>query len=144
MSESYILKRIALIFYTLFVVSILVFGITQILPADAAVMMLGENATQEALNALRGQMGLNDPIWMQYLHWAGAVIQGDFGTSLRTGQPVGPALFSALGTSLTLAVLALALMLVLAVPMGIIAAVRRGKIADVAGPAGLQHRFRIR
>ena len=131
MSASYILKRIALIFYTLFVVSILVFGITQILPADAAVMMLGENATQDALDALRTQMGLNDPIWLQYLHWAGGVVQGDFGTSLRTGQPVGPALFSALGTSLTLAVLALALMLVLAVPMGILAAVRRGKLSDL-------------
>ncbi|MEI4472357.1 ABC transporter permease [Frigidibacter sp. MR17.24] len=131
MSASYILKRIALIFYTLFIVSILVFGITQILPADAAVMMLGENATDEALEALRQQMGLNDPIWAQYLHWATGVVQGDFGTSLRTGQPVGPALFSALGTSLTLAVLALAVMLVLAIPMGILAAVRRGRAADL-------------
>ncbi|WP_045390882.1 ABC transporter permease [Falsirhodobacter sp. alg1] len=132
MSASYILKRVALTFYTLFVVSVLVFGITQILPADAAVMMLGENATPEALEALRQQMGLNDPVWLQYLHWAGGVIRWDFGISMRTGQPVGPALFSALGTSLTLAVLALALMLVLAVPMGIIAAVRRGKLADLA------------
>lgn len=131
MSASYLLKRVALIFYTLFVVSILVFGITQILPADAAVMMLGENATPDALEALRQRMGLNDPMWTQYLHWAGGVVQGDFGTSMRTGQPVGPSLFSALGTSLTVAVLSLALMLVLAVPMGIIAAVRRGKVADL-------------
>jgi len=130
-SASYILKRVVLIFYTLFVVSVLVFAITQILPADAAVMMLGENATTEALEALRQQMGLNDPVWMQYLHWAGGVLQGNFGISMRTGQPVGPALFSALGTSLTLAVLALVFMLMLAVPMGIIAAVRRGKVADL-------------
>lgn len=132
MSASYILKRIALIFYTLVVVSLLVFAITQILPADAAVMMLGENATKEALEALRQQMGLNDPVWLQYLRWAGGVLQGDFGTSLRTGQPVGSALFSALGTSLTLAVFALIFMLLLAIPMGIIAAVRRGKMADLA------------
>ncbi|MBS9719591.1 ABC transporter permease [Tianweitania sp. BSSL-BM11] len=132
MSASYILKRIALIFYTLVVVSLLVFAITQILPADAAVMMLGENATADALEALRQQMGLNDPIWLQYLHWAGGVLQGDFGTSLRTGQPVGPALFSALGTSLTLAAFALVFMLLLAIPMGIIAAVRRGKFADLS------------
>ncbi|MDP0926727.1 ABC transporter permease [Paracoccus onubensis] len=131
MSANYILKRIALIFYTLFIVSVLVFGITQILPADAAVMMLGENATQEALEALRQRMGLNDPVWMQYLHWAGGVLQGDFGTSLRTGQPVGPALFSALGTSLTLAGFALVFMLILAMPMGVIAAIRRGKPADL-------------
>lgn len=131
MSASYILKRIALIFYTLVVVSLLVFAITQILPADAAVMMLGENATKDALEALRQQMGLNDPVWLQYLRWAGGVLQGDFGTSLRTGQQVGPALFSALGTSLTLAAFALVFMLMLAIPMGIIAAVRRGKVADL-------------
>lgn len=131
MSISYILKRIALIFYTLFIVSILVFSITQILPADAAVMMLGEHATESALDALRAQMGLNDPVWQQYLRWIGGVLTGDFGTSLRTSQPVGPALFSALGTSLTLAVLSLAFMLCLAIPMGILAAIRRGKFSDV-------------
>ena len=120
-----------LICYTLFVVSVLVFAITQILPADAAVMMLGEYATPEALDALRLRMGLIDPVWMRYLHWAGGVLQGNFGTSLRTGQPVGPALFSALGTSLTLAGFALVFMLILAVPMGIVAAVRRGKATDV-------------
>jgi peptide/nickel transport system permease protein len=130
-SASYLLKRIALIFYTLFVVSVLVFAITQILPADAAVMMLGENATDDALEALRQRMGLNDPVWMQYFNWAGGVLQGDFGTSLRTGQPVGPALLSALGTSLTLAAFSLVFMLVLAIPMGIIAAVRRGKASDL-------------
>ncbi|MGU3575970.1 ABC transporter permease [Brucellaceae bacterium C25G] len=131
MSISYIFKRIALIFYTLFIVSILVFSITQILPADAAVMMLGEHATQSALDALRAQMGLNDPVWQQYLRWIGGVLTGDFGTSLRTSQPVGPALFSALGTSLTLAVFSLAFMLCLAIPMGILAAIRRGKFSDV-------------
>lgn len=131
MSASYILKRVALTFYTLFIVSLLVFGITQVLPADAAVMMLGENATTEALEALRTSMGLNDPIWMQYLRWVGGVVQGDFGTSLRTGQQVGPALLSALGTSLTLAVFSLALMLILALPMGVLAAIRRGKFTDL-------------
>jgi len=131
LSASYILKRIALIFYTLFIVSLLVFGITQVLPADAAVMMLGENATAEALEALRNSMGLNDPIWMQYLRWTGGVVQGDFGTSLRTGQPVGPALFSALGTSLTLAVFSLTFMLALALPMGVVAAIQRGKATDL-------------
>ncbi len=64
MSLQYFLKRIALIFYTLLVVSILVFALTQILPSDAAVMMLGQNATYEALAALRVRMGLNDPIWL--------------------------------------------------------------------------------
>ncbi|MEF2070574.1 ABC transporter permease [Consotaella aegiceratis] len=131
MSPTYLLKRVALIFYTLLVVSAIVFAVTQVLPSDAAVMMLGENATPAALTALRARMGLNDPMWLQYLHWLGGVVQGDFGTSLRTNQPVGPMLFDALGRSLLLAVLSIAFMLVLAIPVGIVAAVRRGRLADM-------------
>ncbi|MGO7969284.1 ABC transporter permease, partial [Rhizobium ruizarguesonis] len=77
-----------------------VFAITQILPADAAVMMLGANATQNALDALRQNMGLDQPVWQQYLTWIWHVLQGDLCTSLRTGQPVGPVMFEALGRSL--------------------------------------------
>ena len=117
------------------IVSLLVFGITQLLPADAATTLLGENATPEALAALRERLGLGDPAWVQYGRWLAGVLQGDLGTSLRTGQPVAPALVLALGRSLTLAAFAIALMLVLAVPLGLIAALRRGRAADVA--AGL-------
>ena len=120
-----------MIVYTLFVVSLIVFAITQILPADAAVMMLGENATQEALDALRRSMGLDAPVWQQYFTWLWHVLKGDLGTSLRTGQSVGPAMFEALGRSLLLAVLSIGLMLVLAIPLGSVAAVRRGKFADM-------------
>lgn len=131
MSLNYVLKRIALIVYTLIIVSLLVFAITQILPADAAVMMLGENATPAALAALRARMGLNDPIWLQYWHWLFGIVRGDFGISLRTGQPVGPMMFAALGRSLLLAVLSLGFMLCLALPVGIFAAIRRGRPADM-------------
>lgn len=132
MSASYLTKRVALIFYTLLIVSLIVFAMTQILPADAAVMMLGENATEEALRALREQMGLNDPVWTQYLHWILGVFQGDFGTSLRTGLSVGPVMIEALRRSLLLALFSICLMLFIAVPLGILAAVRRGKIVDMA------------
>ena len=132
MSPAYLLKRLALIVYTLFVVSLLVFGITQILPADAATMLLGENATQDALVAVREKLGLNDPAWLQYWRWLSGVLQGDFGISMRTGQPVGPALFQALGRSLLLALFAITLMLAIALPLGIIGAIRRGKGADLA------------
>ena len=131
MSPAYILKRLALIFYTLLVVSLIVFGITQILPADAAVMLLGENATPAALAAVREKLALDTPAWQQYAHWLFGVLQGDFGVSMRTGQPVGPALFEALGRSLLLALFAILLMLALALPLGIIAAVRRGKATDL-------------
>ncbi|QPC44174.1 ABC transporter permease [Kaustia mangrovi] len=131
MSPTYLVKRCGLIVYTLAVVSVIVFAITQILPADAAVMMLGQNATPEALAAVRERLGLNDPIWMQYLHWLGGVLRGDFGTSLRTGQAVGPMMVEALGRSLLLAGLSIALMLALAIPLGIVAAIRRGRFADL-------------
>lgn len=131
MSPSYLLKRCLLILYTLAVVSVIVFGITQVLPADAATMMLGENATPEALAAIRERMGLDAPVWLQYGHWLAGMVQGDFGVSLRTGQPVGPVMVEALGRSLLLAVFAIGLMLVVAVPLGILAAIRRGRLSDL-------------
>ena len=114
MSPAYIFKRIVLVGYTLLVVSLIVFAITQILPADAAVMMLGENATTEALAALRAKMGLDASIWTQYGHWLAGVLRGDFGISMRTGQPVGPVMIEALGRSLLLALFSIVLMLMLA------------------------------
>jgi peptide/nickel transport system permease protein len=123
--------RLLTVIYTLLVVSIVVFGLTQILPADAAVTLLGENATPEALAAVRARLGLSDPAWMQYWHWLSALVQGDFGTSMRTNQPVAPAMFTALGRSLLLGLSSLALMLVIAVPLGMLAALRRGKPTDV-------------
>src|SRR5215475_4774375 len=96
MSPRYLGKRLALIVYTLFVVSLVVFAITQVLPADAATMLLGENATPDALAAIRLRLGLDQPVWLQYGHWLAGVVQGDFGTSLRTGQPVAPVLLEAL------------------------------------------------
>ena len=131
MTLSYLLRRIGLMAYTLAIVSILVFGITQILPADAAVMMLGESATPDALAGLRERLGLNDPFWLQYWHWLSAALHGDFGTSLRTGLPVAGTMIEALSRSLLLAGLAIGLMLVVAMPLGIIAALRRGRVADL-------------
>lgn len=131
MTASYLLKRLLLMIYTLLIVSLLVFGITQLLPADAAVTLLGQNATPEALNAVRERLGLNAPAWLQYWHWLTQALQGNFGVSMRNGLAVGPTLFTALSRSLLLAACALLLMLVIAIPLGVWAAVRRGKTADV-------------
>lgn len=131
MTASYLLKRLLLVGYTLLIVSLLVFGITQLLPADAAVTLLGQNATPEALAAVRARLGLDAPAWLQYWHWLSAALHGDLGTSMRNGMPVAPTLLTALSRSLLLAVCALVLMLVIAIPLGIWAAVRRGKMADV-------------
>ncbi|SME98331.1 peptide/nickel transport system permease protein [Tistlia consotensis] len=131
MSLSYFIRRCGYIVFTLLVVSLLVFGITQLLPGNAAVMLLGENATPEALAAVSSRLGLDQPAWLQYWHWLSGVLAGDFGTSLRTGLPVGPMIFGALGRSLLLAAAALLLMLAVAVPLGVVAALKRGRLADL-------------
>ena len=131
MSAAWFLRRCLFIGYTLLIVTLLVFGITQALPADAAVMLLGENATPAALAAVRLKLGLNDPLWLQYWHWLSGLLHGDFGISMRTGQPVGPQMLLALSRSLLLAGGAIALTLLLALPLGIGAALRRGKASDV-------------
>ncbi len=113
------------------VVSVLVFAITQILPADAAVTLLGENATPAALAAVRLRLGLNDPAWLQYAHWLRHLAHGDLGISMRTAQPVAPAVLTALGRSLLLAGLSLGFMLLIAVPLGVLAALRRGRPVDL-------------
>jgi len=130
-TASYLLKRLLLMIYTLLVVSLLVFGITQLLPADAAVTLLGQNATPEALAAVRERLGLDAPAWLQYWHWLTQALQGNFGLSMRNGLEVAPTLLTALSRSLLLAVCALILMLIIAIPLGIWAAVRRGKTADL-------------
>jgi peptide/nickel transport system permease protein len=131
MTLRWLIRRVLLIAYTLLVVSLLVFAITQILPADAAVVILGQNATPAALAAVRARLGLDDPAWLQYWHWLWPALHGNFGISMRTGQPVGPAMFAALGRSLLLAGGAILLMLAVAVPLGLAAALGRGRPIDL-------------
>lgn len=131
MSGRWLLRRVLLIAYTLFIVSLVVFAITQALPADAAVVILGQNATPAALAAVRARLGLEDPVWLQYWHWIWPALHGNFGISMRTSQPVAPAMFAALGRSLLLAGGAILLMLLLAVPLGLAAALGRGRPIDL-------------
>jgi peptide/nickel transport system permease protein len=131
MSLAYLIRRLWLALYTLAIVSVIVFGVTQVLPADAAVMLMGENATPEQLAALRRQLGLDQPVPVQYVTWLGGVLSGNLGTSTHTGLPVLPELIDALARSLLLAVLSISLMLVIAVPFGIFAATGRGRLRDM-------------
>ncbi|MDY7532590.1 ABC transporter permease [Pseudomonas sp. Bout1] len=131
MTAAYLTKRLLLVVYTLLIVSLLVFAITQLLPADAAVTLLGQSATPEALAALRARLGLDQPAWVQFSHWLMAVLHGDLGVSMRNGQPVLGSLLDALGRSLLLAGCSLLLMLLIAIPLGIVAAVRRGRPVDL-------------
>lgn len=131
MSFAYLARRIAAILLVLLVVSFAVFSITQILPGNAAVMILGEYATQENLAALQLKLGLNDPWYVQYFSWLGRILQGDWGTSVALTQPVTTLIGNALWNSALLALAALILVTVIAIPMGIVAALRRGTFVDL-------------
>ena len=83
-----IIKRIAAAIPVLFIVSIMVFLMLQLLPGDPATVILGQEATPEAVEAMREQLGLNQPLLIQYLHWLGNVLQGNLGQSLVDGTSV--------------------------------------------------------
>ena len=136
MSLEYLIKRLGFLVLTVWLISVIVFGITQILPANAVEMLLGQYATPDQVAAVTERLGLDAPAPVQYLRWFGGVIQGDLGTSLNSGLPVGPQVFDALGRSLLLAGLSLVTVIFVAIPLGIIAAMRQGSRVDVGVSLG--------
>ncbi|MGJ4943836.1 ABC transporter permease [Bradyrhizobium sp. HKCCYLS1011] len=130
MSPVWLARRLLLMVYTVIIVCVLVFAITQALPADAAQTLLGENASPDALVAVRARLGLNDPVWLQFAHWASRAAVGDFGVSMRTGLPVAPEMLTALSRSLLLALCAIVVTLMVGVPLGIVAALQQGRLTD--------------
>lgn len=131
MSLGYLVRRLLALPVILVFVSLIVFAITQILPGNAAVMILGQNATAGDLAALEAQLGLDQPWYLQYLHWLGGVVTGDAGVSMVSNRPVIEMILPALGRSLLLAGTTLVIVTVLAILLGVLAAVRRGKLTDV-------------
>lgn len=115
---------------TLICASIIVFAALEIIPGDPAQLMLGINATDETLNALREQMGLNDPIVVRYVTWIFGMLSGDFGTSYTYSVPVTELVAERVLVSLPLAFIALILSTVIAIPVGIYAAARHGRAPD--------------
>ncbi|MEZ5685238.1 MAG: ABC transporter permease, partial [Paracoccaceae bacterium] len=128
----YLAKRIATLIASLAVASLVIFAAIEVVPGDPASFMLGINAAPDTLAALREQMGLNDPVWARYLHWVGGLLQGDFGQSFTYKVPVSGLLAARLQVSLPLALLALALAAALALPVGLWAAARRGRVSEAA------------
>src|SRR6202521_3033466 len=99
-------RRLLYLVPVLVAVSLLTFLIASLLPGDLAYVILGDQATPEKVEALRHDMGLDQPIWWRYLGWLGNVLQGDFGRSFRPGQTVLQAVSERLAVSLELMVLA--------------------------------------
>ncbi|GAA5532241.1 ABC transporter permease [Deinococcus aluminii] len=120
----YIANRLVQLLIVLFGVSLLVFVAMRVLPGDVATLLLGERATPEQLTRLRHQIGLDQPLPMQYLKFLGGVLQGDFGTSIKTNTSALGEVLRAFPTTLQLSFAALALAVLVAVPLGVLAARR--------------------
>ncbi|CAN7481728.1 ABC transporter permease [Acidovorax sp. Leaf76] len=127
---SLLAKRLLLAILSLLAVSVIVFAITAVLPGDAAQEQLGQDATPDALAALRAQMGLDVPAPARYLRWLWGVVRGDLGQSATTQMPVGDLVASRLPNSLLLAAVTALFSVPIALALGIASAVWRGSWLD--------------
>lgn len=128
--KMYFFKRLLSLVPVLLIVSIVIFMIIHLTPGDPASMLLGEEATEEQIQALRADMGLDLPIVAQYFHWIGNALQGDLGTSYFMRQPVTDAILSHLAPTISVALIAGTISLLISIPIGILAATRRGTNTD--------------
>ncbi len=121
---SYVLNRVLQFVPTLFVVSVVVFLMVRAIPGDAALVLLGPTAKPEQVAALRMEMGLDEPIWRQYLIWIEGVLRGDLGRSWINGFPVSALVAQKLPATLALAIGSMVIAILIAIPMGIVPALR--------------------
>ncbi len=128
----YLSRRLAFLALTLLITSLVVFLVTRWLPGDVARVILGREAGAAALASLRAELGLDQPLAVQYLRWLGDFLAGDWGRSFSTGLPVRPLVVERLGRSLQLAGLTLVIAVPVAVALGVIAGLRRERAADHA------------
>jgi ABC-type dipeptide/oligopeptide/nickel transport system permease component len=129
----HIIRRLLLAIPTLLAVFTIIFIIVRVAPGDPATAVLGDNASQQAVESLRERMGLNEPLWKQYLTFLGDLARGDLGDSLKTSQPVWDQIRSALPHTLELTGAAILIGLALGVPIGVLTAVKRNQAPDYVG-----------
>ncbi len=129
---KYILKRIAGVIVTLLILSVAIFSITHIMSGDPALAMLGSDASAEQVEALRVEMGLDQPLTAQYISWIKDTISGDLGDSYFRHQTVIQALSERIGPSTELAIISELIAILIGIPLGITAAKRKGGAVDLA------------
>ena len=129
---EYLVKRLATIVPTLVFVSMLIFGMQQLLPGDPAKILAGEDQDPTVVAYLHKKLHLDEPLPLRYAYWIGGVARGDLGDSIRTQQPVLELIVQKLPVTIELAALAMAIALAIGIPSGIVAAVGRGTAWDVA------------
>ena len=127
---NYLVRRVLQALGVILAISLITFFILNIVPGDPVQIMLGDFATQEAIAQVRAQMGLDQPVWRQYLHWVGNMLGGDFGTSYFQHQPVLRLLLVSFGYTLRLAMLSYLLAVAIGLVFGILAAVFHNRWID--------------
>jgi peptide/nickel transport system permease protein len=132
----FVLRRLAFVVLTVLLSSMLVFAATHVLPGDVATMVLGREASEQAKNNLRKELGLDKPLVQQYGAWLSDMVHGDWGTSISTGQDVRTVTLERLRNSAMLAFVAFIMYVPLGIFLGVVAAWRRNSAADHALSAG--------
>ena len=127
---AYVLRRLVLMLPVAFLVTVGVFMLIHLSPVDPALIILGEDRTPAAIAAIHQQLGLDKPLYLQYVIWLNHIAHGDWGRSITTHQPVVQAITERLPATLELGIVALVWSLLVAIPLGTIAAVRRGSVVD--------------
>ena len=131
----FLARRLVLSVPVLLGVATLVFSLIHLIPGDPAQAMLGEAASPADVDALRAKLGLDRPLLEQYGAFLGGLVRGDLGTSLRTGEPVARQIWLRVPATVELAAAAMVVAIGLAMPLGVLAAVRRGTVVDFASMA---------
>jgi peptide/nickel transport system permease protein len=129
---TFLAHRLLQLIPTLFFVSIIIFGLQQLLPGDPATTMAGEERDEAAIAAIKAKYRLDEPIPVQYFYWIKGVFQGDLGESLRIQQPVAELVLQKLPVTAQLAGMAIVIALVIGISMGVVSAVRKDTVWDYA------------
>ncbi len=127
---NFILRRMFAAIPVMAMVAVIVFAILRLTPGDPAAIIAGDSATAEQLDQIRRVMGLDQPIYTQFFMWVGQLLSGDLGVSLLSGTQVSDMIMQRMGPSLALALSTIILSVLVAVPLGILAAWRQGKVFD--------------
>jgi peptide/nickel transport system permease protein len=130
--RSYIIRRILLLIPVLIGISLAIFFIMHLIPGDVVTSLLGFDATKEATLQLQQQFGLNLPWYKQYWNWMSGVLTGDFGVSLRTGKAILPDILTRFKLTFQLTMMAAVISWIIAIPLGIIASIKRNTWIDGA------------
>ncbi|WP_422367370.1 ABC transporter permease [Pelagibius sp.] len=128
--SSYILRRLINAFPTFLIVGLVAFSLVHLAPGDPASYVLGEDAPEEALNAMREQMGLTEPLPVQFLTWLANAVTGDFGKSLITGVPVHQLIFDSLEPTVMLVTFSMLVAVGIGMPLGVLSAKYRNSPLD--------------